>query len=147
MGGNIVDVSDFDNEMWIQKLNELFDFLTGAGLPEGVRCKMPKLTKSNAMTVIWFLQEITGIIPDNYDVCAVHGDIENTDEMFYFELNNKFYCASGMDEAPVAYCGNCCEGVYKSKSYSKKHEMYLCKTCRKELDKEEKENQNEGDAE
>jgi hypothetical protein len=141
MGSNKVDIPDFDNEKWLEKLNELFDFLTGRGLPEGVTCKMPKLSKRKARGVIWFLQEITGIIPDNYDVCAVHGNIENTDCMFHFDINNKYYCESALDYAPVAYCGCCIEGVYKSQSYSEKHGMYLCKTCRKELDKGEKENE------
>jgi hypothetical protein len=125
--------ADIDSESWEEKLNELFDFLTGAELPKGVDCKIPHLSKEKAMDIIWFLQEITGIIPENFDRCDICGYIRNTDGMFYSELNGKYYCGeSCFDHAPVIHCEECGDVmVYKSRSYSQKDEMYLCKDCRK----------------
>jgi hypothetical protein len=45
-------IVDFDDETWERKLNQLFDFLIGRKLPDGVSCKMPKLSLSAARSVI-----------------------------------------------------------------------------------------------
>ena len=51
------------------KIDELYKFLKGEELPEGMRCKMPKLSPDMAFTVIWFLQEHLGVLPDNIEQC------------------------------------------------------------------------------
>lgn len=56
--------------MTTEKIQELHDFLTGAELPEGAIAKSPKLTPKSAMTVIWFLQEISGVIPSRFEMCG-----------------------------------------------------------------------------
>ncbi len=51
------------------KINILYEYLKGEKLPDGVYCKMPKLTASKAFSVIWFLQEIMHCLPDNIEQC------------------------------------------------------------------------------
>jgi len=50
-------------------MDELFSFLKGEGLPEGMRCKMPKLPPDMAFTVIWFLQEHMSCLSTSIEMC------------------------------------------------------------------------------
>lgn len=59
----------------IEKIQQFHDFLTGASIPEGVLAKSPKLKPKAAMTVIWFLQEVSRIIPDRFDMCDDCGEM------------------------------------------------------------------------
>ena len=51
------------------KIKVLYEYLQGNELPEGVYCKMPKLSPDIAFSVIWFLQEIMYCLPDNIEQC------------------------------------------------------------------------------
>jgi hypothetical protein len=126
-----------DNDVWVKKLNELLDYLTIGAVPEGIICAGPKLSVEKANNILWFLSEITGVIPDNYELCAGCGVIHHTDELYYFETNCKYYCSSCVDYAPVCQCEECGKEVYRRRSYSDKDEMFLCKECRKKIRKEE----------
>ncbi len=54
-----------------EKMNELVEMLTGGKLPEGVSLShQPHLSRREAFSVIWFLQEITRVLPDNYEQCV-----------------------------------------------------------------------------
>lgn len=65
----------WDNETWEDKINEFARLLTKGEVPEGVEIgRLPKLSKKAAESVIWFLQEITGIIPDHFEMCKECGD-------------------------------------------------------------------------
>ena len=114
---------------WEEKLNELFDYLINGKLPDDVQCPSPKISREQAGNILWFLQEVTGIIPDNYEVCAICGDVHS--DIRYFDINGKHYCYGCQEYAPVGICEECnCVEIYKHKSYSKKDGLYLCKDCR-----------------
>jgi len=70
-----MDQEDNKSEKWLSKINKLHRFLQGE-LPKEVSMKYkPKLSPTLAWDVIWFLQEITRIIPDNFERCSQCGDI------------------------------------------------------------------------
>jgi hypothetical protein len=118
---------------WEDKLNELLEYLTTGKLPVGVHCKSPKMSLKKAKSVIWFLQEVTKIIPDEYEICARCGETHNSGYGRYFETNGKFYCGGCLEYAPVVHCEECGnEAGYKKDAYSEEHEMYLCEDCKKE---------------
>jgi len=117
---------------WLDKIQELVNYLTDGELPEGVECKSPKLSPSMAQNVLWFLQEITKIIPDNFAICDGCGVLHEEGYLKYFTTNGKYYCDYCLDSAPVVHCEECDEEAgYKKDAYSEKHEMYLCKECKK----------------
>jgi len=124
---------DIESSVWEEKLNELLEYITTGRLPEGVHCKSPKMSPEMAKSVIWFLQEVTRIIPCEYEICARCGEVHNSGYGRCFETNGKFYCGDCLEYAPVVHCEECGkEAGYGSKAYSKKHEMYLCEECKKD---------------
>ena len=137
--------SKVPNEVWNKKMEELWDFLKHRILPEGVGCGIPKLSTQAAMNIVWFLQEVTKVLPDNYDVCDICGDLKKSDYLHYYETNGKNYCESCIGFAPVTECENCGhEAGYKTQVYSNKHGMYLCGECKKEKRNKVKENKTGG---
>jgi hypothetical protein len=57
--------------MTTNDVQALHDMLTGKSLPDGVTIeRLPNLPDDVAFSVIWYLQEIMRIIPDNYEMCA-----------------------------------------------------------------------------
>ena len=56
----------------LTKVEELMDMLTGGDLPEGITMpQQPCLSRGQAFSVIWFLQEHLRIIPDRFEMCDV----------------------------------------------------------------------------
>lgn len=58
--------------MKIEQVNELYEFLQGIA-PEPVqvsRTRQPKLSKTQASTIIWFLQEHMKIISSQFECCT-----------------------------------------------------------------------------
>lgn len=98
-------------------LDELFTFLKGEGLPEGVKCKMPKLKPDMAFTVIWFLQEHMRCLPDTIEMCQ------------------KCKCLFDQDSE-----GYCLSNDYKlnGKTLPKKYWGYYCDACVPNVDFEPK---------
>jgi len=124
---------EIESGEWERKLEELLKYLINGELPEGVGCKSPKISPKMAKEVLWFLQEVTKIIPDRFAICDGCGCLYSEDYLKYFETNGKFYCDSCRDYAPVVHCEECGnEAGYKTTAYSKKYDMYLCKDCKKE---------------
>ena len=121
---------------WKKKVEELWDFLRNRKLPIGVECKTQKLSTQMSRDILWFLQEVTKIIPGDFDICSNCEEIHDTDYLYYFDTNGKSYCECCLPHAPVCRCKNCAEEAgYKSHAYSKIHRMYLCKSCKEELNK------------
>jgi hypothetical protein len=121
-----------ESDDWVEKLNEFLEYLTRGKLPVGVKCKSPKVSLRMAGDIIWFLQEVSKIIPDTYAICDICEDIHDEGMMSYYETNGKHYCSGCEDYAPVCHCEDCGnEAGYKVKVYSKKYDLYLCKRCRK----------------
>lgn len=87
------------------KFDVLYDYLRGVKLPDGVHCKMPKLSANKAFGVIWFLQEIMHCLPDNIEQCKVCKELFDTDSSGYclddqYEVNGK--------ALPKKYWGHFC---------------------------------------
>lgn len=79
---------------WNERMLELFDFLCGVNLPKNVTVqKPPKLSPKMAMTVIWFLQEVTQVLPDHWEMCD---DCQRLYDSYaegdYQETTGKHYC-------------------------------------------------------
>ncbi|WP_175639107.1 hypothetical protein [Metabacillus schmidteae] len=56
---------------------------------------MPKLTSKQAFSVIYYLQEALGVIPDVYEKCDECDSLFDTDNSgHYNETKGKFYCSS-----------------------------------------------------
>lgn len=56
----------------IEQIDELLEMLTGKELPEGmVMCSQPQLSRKQAFSVVWFLQEHLLILPDHFEMCNV----------------------------------------------------------------------------
>lgn len=52
-----------------EKMTELYEYLMGVRLPDGVICGQPKLSAKKALDVIWFLQEVVCCLPDHIEQC------------------------------------------------------------------------------
>ena len=105
--------SDSEEKMKVNKfvnikdrLNVLYDYLCGVKLPEGIYCKMPKLSPKKAFTVIWFLQEVMHCLPDNIEQCQDCKELFDADSEGY-HLNDQ-YEVKGKTLAKK-YWGNWCE--------------------------------------
>lgn len=66
----------------IEQVREFYDMLTGAAIPDNIRLgrSAPRLSQRKAFSVIWFLQEQTGIIPDIYERCDKCGSIYDSEQ-------------------------------------------------------------------
>ena len=78
---------------WTKRIEELHAFLQGT-LPEEVRMKRPpKLSAKMSMSIIWFLQEQTEVLPDHYDMCCECKDIYDSYSGGHYDENTgKCYC-------------------------------------------------------
>ena len=56
-------IVDEDDPLSIEKVEELFNYLVGSDMPEGVYCFQPRLSCDEAFSVIWFL-------PGNHQMLA-----------------------------------------------------------------------------
>jgi hypothetical protein len=133
MNNEFGGLSDEDSEKWREKLDELILWLTGNKI-EGLRAKHQKVSFPTAKTIVWFLQEMTGIVPDQFEVCVRCGCVYDSHrEGHWSDVKNKGYCGSCLDYH-LHFCEYCVKEV-SEKKYSKKHEAYLCTECRKERGK------------
>ena len=92
-----------------EKVNELYQFLMGKSLPDGVECKMPKLKPQMAFTVIWFLQEHLHILPDTIERCRNCGELFDSDSEGCYIDDGHVNEETGK---PIAkkYWGDWCDG-------------------------------------
>ena len=94
----------------LEKINELYRFLTGEKTPDGMllssHCK-PKMTEKKAFAIIWFLQERMGILPDNIERCSCCGGLYDTGkDGIYWESKGKFFCGACEYQVPENYDNN-----------------------------------------
>jgi hypothetical protein len=83
----------------LEKVELVFDMLTGGRIPEGVHLgNQPKLSKDEAWSAVWFLQEVARILPDTIDRCdecnnlyeadySDPGYIDDTDDTLWKQTN------------------------------------------------------------
>lgn len=66
-------------EITLEQVQELVDFLAGGKLPEGwTTSAPPTLTRKQAFSVVYYLQERLHIIPDHFEMCAVCEQVADT---------------------------------------------------------------------
>lgn len=92
----------------LNKVNELYEYLTGGKMPDGVTCKMPKLSNSVAFDVIWFLQEVTCCLPDNIEQCRECECLFNSD-YGGFRLDDQYKHKINGRTIGKKYWGNYCD--------------------------------------
>jgi hypothetical protein len=128
-GGGEVKTND---EITLDNINQLYEYLQGK-LPDCVSKSVftPKLSPKHAFEIIWFLQEVTGCLPDKYERCSICGTIYNSDEGDYSDLTGKCYCSCCLEQSGIINCEDCGKDVYELKAWSKKYEKYLCRDCKK----------------
>jgi hypothetical protein len=78
----------------LERVEQFMEFLQGV-LPQGVHCRAPKLSEKQARDVVWFLQAVSGFIPDKYERCDVCGNIfDSVNAGSYCDDFGKNYCES-----------------------------------------------------
>ena len=126
-------LNDEDSEKWKEKIEELYNFLRGEKIESVVHKFKPKLSRSNAEFIIWFLQEVTGIVPQSFEFCCkCEGEAYDSHrEGHWSEIKGKGYCDyHAYDCGELAFCNDCGEEVEK-KQYSERFGEYLCDRCLK----------------
>ena len=94
----------------LDKVNELFRYLTDDEIPDGVLvASRPKLSPNKAWNLIWFLQEVTRCLPDHIERCDRCGALYDSDEEGFrlddqYELNGKTLPKKYWG----SYCGDSC---------------------------------------
>lgn len=84
----------------LERVQQFHEFLQGQ-LPDGVTVgNPPKMTAVDAFSVIWFLQEVAGLISDSIEMCAYCGTLFGSNKEGYIG-EEKNYC-SLMCEAALA---------------------------------------------
>jgi len=75
-------------EISIEDVDKFYRFLQGE-VPEELTLKRPlKLSSRQAFLVIYYLQEVFGILPDNYERCKTCGDLFDSD----YAVGKKDHC-------------------------------------------------------
>jgi len=96
------------------KIDILYKYLKGEELPEGVHCRMPKLSPRKAFSVIWFLQEILHVLPDNIEQCRVCKELFDTDCSGVHIDDQWKHRSNGRTVGTKYwghYCSWCCPGI------------------------------------
>ena len=93
------------------KIDILYKYLRGIELPEGLHCKMPKLSANKAFSVIQFLQEIMHCLPDCIEQCKCCKDLFDTESSGIHIDDQWKYTKSG-STVGRKYWGLYCEGCY-----------------------------------
>ena len=102
--------TDKSREEIFEKMRVFHDFLTGEKTPDGVSCETPKLTPKGAYAVIWFLQEICRVIPDNTEFCTECESLFDSDFGSVFCLSDEEDCEEEgftTDAIGKKLCGDC----------------------------------------
>lgn len=76
----------------IEEVEELFSFLQGNEV-EGIHCEfMPTLTKQEAFSVVYFLQEHMNLLPDSVEQCLECLTLVDNDSEGYYKEGVGHYC-------------------------------------------------------
>lgn len=73
-------ISNARDEIPIEDVEALYSFLQGEVPPELTLDYPPKLSQKEAFSVIYYLQEIMGLLPDRYEQCCECGNLYDSHE-------------------------------------------------------------------
>jgi len=98
----------------VEQVEQFHKWLTGEQNTEEIRCKtQPHLTVEEAFSAIYYLQEVLGVLPDNYEMCRECGRIfDSYEEGTHIDADTEGYT----EEA----CGNYCEDCVPIPDYEAK---------------------------
>jgi hypothetical protein len=92
----------------LEKIEELADFLQGK-IPDGISVsEPPNCTDKQAEQIIWYLQSVLFVLPDNIERCDVCGS--------YYDADDGGDCLD-FGDAPYCFCDSCMSGVEYEKKY------------------------------
>lgn len=93
----------------LERTQELFSFLQGEDAPEGWTDASLKLSAQKAWSVIYYLQEWFGIIPDHFERCDNCGDLFDTEYEGAY-IDEESYRGYGMKKRDIGkhFCDGCC---------------------------------------
>jgi len=122
-----------DSRKWKQKIEEFYRFLRGKKHKRLVKSLKSKLSREDAIFIIYFLQEITRIIPCQFEFCCICKDkvYDSYKGGCHSEISGKNYCEDHEDYSGMVFCEDCDTEVSK-RQYSKRFNAYLCADCKKE---------------
>lgn len=105
------------NSIGIDEVQQLMDMLQGE-LPDDINLQHlpPPMTKEQAFSIIWFLQEITRVLPDSIEMCHVCDTLfDYNDSGHIVDEYDEWYEKSGIPPALVEanqgmhFCDSACE--------------------------------------
>lgn len=115
----------------IQWITEFYNFLQGE-IPETIRLgrgNKPKLTPTQANTVIWYLQEHFPLLPDHIEQCDTCKEYyDSYSQGHYSELTGKCYCDESCEPA----------GLYEREQRAEKRKDAPFQKWLKQVKKEQK---------
>jgi len=91
------------------KLDVFYKYLKGEELPEGVECTIPNLKPNVAFSVIWFLQEIMHVLPENIEQCDGCNELFDT-EREGIVLDDQYLDSDTGKTLAKKYWGHWCDG-------------------------------------
>ena len=97
--------ADYIDNIPIETVEELYSFLQG-NIPEGLTLvAAPKLSKEQAFSIIYYLQEVAQLLPEKYEKCKICGRIYDSENegQFIDEDTEGNYCESDYGN----YCYDC----------------------------------------
>ena len=115
----------------LETIQALYDLLVRGDLPEGVEMEsLPTFTPRQAFALIWYLQEIAEVLPDNVEQC--HRCEELFDSRYgicivgdgTFPHDEPLYLALGVTEAEIKahaetiFCSSECEAAFWSTEHA-----------------------------
>ena len=67
-------------EITLEEVEQFMSLLTGEYLPDRWTLdNVPKITRREAFTVVYYLQECLGVLPDHYEQCNICGEMYDTE--------------------------------------------------------------------
>lgn len=87
---------DWEDIQWVE---EFYEYLQGCIPDDMVTVKPPvKLSKDKAFQIIWYLQEILPVFPDQIEKCNTCGKLyDSYREGHYSEMKGKYYCSESCE--------------------------------------------------
>jgi hypothetical protein len=93
-------MNDKDSTIELENINEFYKFLQGE-IPKSIKMtkkSRPNLTKEQAFSVIWFLQEHMQVLPERFEYCNGCQRMFDTHDEGYSVYRGRLYgdeCCNG----------------------------------------------------
>lgn len=108
----LIKNNDRDDKLDIDWIEDFFEFLKGEdnGGIVSPRGHLPKMSHKKAFSIIYYLQEILSVFPENIEKCSNCNSLFDTNHGgLYWESKGKHYCGNCEYLVPDNY-DNCMKG-------------------------------------